>query len=79
MTLTKLVAPFFFVTSILIVLKLGGVIAWPWVWVTASLWAPLFVGGAMLSLASWSSSFQAKLDAERRANAALARRRYRQR
>jgi hypothetical protein len=28
-----------------IVLKLTGVIAWPWVWVLAPLWAPIAIAG----------------------------------
>lgn len=63
---------------VFLVLKLTGVIAWSWLWVTAPLWIPLAIavlffaiGGLILGVAS---ALDSREDRKRRERAELARR-----
>jgi hypothetical protein len=40
-----------FITLILVILKLTGVIDWPWVWVTSPIWIPIALVFFILSVA----------------------------
>jgi hypothetical protein len=40
-----------FITLILVILKLTGVIDWSWVWVTAPMWIPIAFLGVILFIA----------------------------
>lgn len=38
---------------VFLILKLTGVIAWPWVWVCAPLWIPVALGGLIIIFFAW--------------------------